>query len=192
MLDQAAAIGASRPIEWRQADAMQLPFEDASFDLVVCQFGAMFFPDKARAFAETRRVLRPGGRYLFSVWDRIEVNDFANTVTAALARRFPDDPPTFLARTPHGHADRTVLERDLAAGGFSRPRFETVSARSRAASPEVPAIAYCQGTPLRSEIEARGGRLDEATTIATEAIAREYGRGAVDGGIQAIVVTLDR
>src|SRR4051812_2201574 len=56
MLDQAKAVGTRRPVEWRRADAMQLPFPDASFDAVVCQFGVMFFPDKAKAYAEVRRV----------------------------------------------------------------------------------------------------------------------------------------
>ena len=89
MLDHAADIGTARPVEWRQADAMQLPFEDAEFDAVVCQFGAMFFPDKAKAFAEARRVLRPGGVFLFNVWDRIDENEFADMVTTALAAVFP-------------------------------------------------------------------------------------------------------
>jgi SAM-dependent methyltransferase len=147
MLDQAEAQGTGRPVEWRQADAMQLPFEDGGFDAVVCQFGVMFFPDKGKAFAEARRVLRPGGRFLLSVWDRIEENEFADTVTTALARRFPEDPPRFLVRTPHGHADRDALARDLAAGGFTRPpEITTLPARSRAASPDVPAVGFCQGT----------------------------------------------
>ncbi|MGB8856690.1 MAG: class I SAM-dependent methyltransferase, partial [Burkholderiales bacterium] len=77
MLDLAAQIGTQRPVEWRQADAMQLPFEDAAFDAVVCQFGAMFFPEKSKAYSEARRVLRPDGVFLFNVWDRIEENEFA-------------------------------------------------------------------------------------------------------------------
>ncbi len=192
MLDQAAAVGTKRKVDWRQADAMQLPFGDATFDAVVCQFGVMFFPDKAKAFAETRRVLRPGGVYLFNVWDRIEDNEFADEVTKALAAVFPQDPPRFLARTPHGYHDRAALERDLGSGGFRRPLIDTVAARSRAASPRIPAVAYCQGTPLRNEIEARDAtRLGEATDRAAEAIARRFGRGAVDGKIQAHVVTVD-
>jgi SAM-dependent methyltransferase len=194
MLDQAAAIGTARPVDWRQADAMQLPFEDAAFDAVVCQFGVMFFPDKARAFAEARRVLRPGGLFLFSVWDRIEENEFADTVTASLVSLFPADPPRFLARTPHGYQDRPTIERDLAAGGFSAdPRITTLAKRSRAASPAVPAIAFCHGTPLRNEIEARSGaRIGEATDRATGAIAQRFGRGEVEGKIQAHVVAIER
>ena len=193
MLDLAASVGTGRPVEWRQADAMQLPFGDATFDAVACQFGVMFFPDKAKAFAEARRVLRPGGAFLFNVWDRIEENEFADTVTAALARLFPGDPPRFMARTPHGYHARAVIERDLAGGGFTAPpRIDTVAARSRASSPRIPAIAYCQGTPLRSEIEARdAARLGEATDAAADAIARRFGAGAVDGKIQAHIVTIE-
>src|SRR5690242_4575588 len=135
MLDQAAAIGTARPVEWQQADALKLPFADASFDALVCQFGVMFFPDKAKAFAEARRVLRPGGVFLFNAWDRIEENEFADVVTQALARVFPADPPRFMARTPHGYHDVAAIRRDLAAGGFrAAPTIDTLAARSRAAS----------------------------------------------------------
>jgi SAM-dependent methyltransferase len=194
MLDQASAVGTKRPVEWRQADAMQLPFGDGAFDAVVCQFGAMFFPDKAKAFSEARRVLAPGGVFMFNVWDRIEDNEFADTVTSALATLFPEDPPRFMPRVPHGYRDRSVVEQDLRKGGFdSPPEFSTVAARSRASSPRIPAIAYCQGTPLRNEIEARdASRLGEATDLAEKAIARKFGLGAVDGKIQALVVTLER
>jgi SAM-dependent methyltransferase len=193
MLDQAAAIGTARPVEWRQADAMQLPFEDATFDALVCQFGAMFFPDKRKAFAEARRVLKPGGVLLFNAWDRIEDNEFADVVTQALASVFPADPPRFLARTPHGYHDTEAIRRDVAAGGFrTEARIETIAARSRADSPRIPAIAYCQGTPLRNEIEARGpGRLGEATEAAAAQIAKRFGSGAVDGKIQGHVVTVE-
>jgi SAM-dependent methyltransferase len=193
MLDQAAARGTKRPVEWRQANAMQLPFADGTFDAVVCQFGVMFFPEKSKAFSEARRVLSPGGAFIFNVWDRINENEFADTVTTALESLFPKDPPRFLARTPHGYYDRPTIERDLASGGFTgSPQFATVAARSRANSPRVPAIAYCQGTPLRNEIEARdAARLGEATDIAAEAVTQRFGRGAVDGKIQAFIVTME-
>jgi SAM-dependent methyltransferase len=194
MLDQAASVGTARPVQWQQADAMALPFPDAQFDAVVCQFGVMFFPDKSKGFSEARRVLKPGGVFIFNVWDRISENEFADTVTAALEAVFPKDPPRFLARTPHGYHDRSTIERDLASGGFTNsPRMVTVAARSRAASADVPAIAYCQGTPLRSEIEARDpSRLAEATDMAAAALARRFGMHSVDGKIQAHVVTVEK
>jgi SAM-dependent methyltransferase len=194
MLDLASRVGTQRPVQWRQADAMQLPFGDEEFDAVVCQFGVMFLPDRPKAFAEARRVLAPGGVFLFNVWDRIEANDFADVVTQALATVFPDDPPHFMARTPHGYHDRDAIARDLAAGGFgASPVMVTVDARSRAASARIAAVAYCQGTPLRGEIEARGrDRLEEATDVATAALVARFGSGAVDGAIRAIVVTVER
>jgi SAM-dependent methyltransferase len=193
MLNLASAVGTERPVEWRRADAMQLPFEDSVFDAVVCQFGVMFFPEKSKAFSEARRVLRSGGVFMFNVWDRIEENEFAHTVTKALESLFPKDPPRFMARTPHGYYDLANIEGDLKHGGFlASPHISTVAARSQATSPRIPAIAYCQGTPLRNEIEARDkSRLGEATDIAAEAIAQRFGRGPVDGKIQAHVVTIE-
>lgn len=193
MLDRAAGVEAARPVEWRQADVMRLPFADGAFDAVVCQFGVMFFPDKPAAFRELRRVLSPGGTFAFNVWDRLADNHFADTVTAALAAVFPEDPPRFMARTPHGYNDAGAIEQDLAAGGFmAPPRIATVADRSLAASARDVALAYCQGTPLRNEIEARdASRLDEATEAVAEAIARRFGNGAIDGKIQALVVTVD-
>jgi len=194
MLDQAASVGTARPVQWLQADAMALPFPDNEFDAVVCQFGVMFFPDKCKAFSETRRVLKPGGVFIFNIWDRISENEFADTVTAALAAVFPTDPPRFLVRTPHGYHDRPTVERDLAMGGFTRsPQIVTVTARSRAQSPRVPALAYCQGTPLRSEIEAHDpSLLGEATATATAFVARRFGTHDVDGKIQAHVITIKK
>jgi SAM-dependent methyltransferase len=194
MLDQAAATGTSRPLEWRQADASQLPFPGETFDAVVCQFGVMFFPDKPRAFAEARRVLRAGGVFLFSVWDRIEHNEFADVITTELASLYPDDPPRFLARTPHGYAERGLIERDITAAGFGGPvEFVTLAESSRASAADVPALAYCQGTPLRNEIEARDpGGLGRATARAAEAIRRRFGSGVVEGKVQAHVVAVGK
>lgn len=190
MLDYAASRQTpDSRIEWRQADAMALPFEDAAFDLVCCQFGAMFFPNRTSAYREARRVLKPGGRFLFNVWDRIEENVFADDVTNALARIFPDDPPRFLARTPHGYHDKVLIRRDLEDAGFSRVVIETRAEQSRASSPRLPAVAYCQGTVLRTEIEAReAGKLDAATDYAASAIADRHGSGEAAAKIQAHVI----
>jgi len=193
MLDQASRRQAGGNIEWKQADALGLPFGDQSFDVVACQFGVMFFPDKARAYTEAHRVLKPGGRFLFNVWDRIEENEFADVVTAALAGVFPKDPPLFMARTPHGHHDVGRIRGDLTAAGFASISVDAVDATSKAASPRHAAVAYCQGTPLRNEIEARdASRLEEATNRATEALAQRFGKGTIEGRIRAFVVTAER
>jgi len=188
MIEEARTHRTRRAVEWRPADAMALPFDDGAFDCVVCQFGAMFFPDRVRAFAETRRVLAPGGVFVFNVWDRIEENDFANVILQELAALFPQDPPRFMARTPHGYHDVDAIRHDVMGAGFPAPLIETLAARSVAPSPLEPAMAYCQGTPWRSEIEARGS-LVEATQRAERAIEDRFGRGTVDGKIQAHVVT---
>jgi ubiquinone/menaquinone biosynthesis C-methylase UbiE len=190
MLDYAATRqAADRRLSWRKADALALPFEDAAFDLVCCQFGVMFFPDRRSGYLEAKRVLQPGGCFLFNVWDRIEENVFANDITNALAEVFPDDPPRFLARTPHGYHDPRLIRSELESAGFSSVAIETKAEQSRASSPRHPAIAYCQGTPLRNEIEARGaGRLEEATDYAASRISNRHGAGAVAAKIQAHVI----
>jgi ubiquinone/menaquinone biosynthesis C-methylase UbiE len=191
MLDHATARqpGDARII-WRQADALALPFEDGSFDLVACQFGVMFFPDKVQGYREARRVLKPGGHFVFNVWDGIAHNEFADVVTDALAEIFPDDPPRFLARTPHGYHDVARIRQELMAAGFTSVSAETRADTSRAPSPREPAVAYCQGTPLRNEIETRAAsRLEEATDKAAQALAQRFGDGAIEGRIQAHVIT---
>ncbi|MBK5333223.1 MAG: class I SAM-dependent methyltransferase [Ilumatobacteraceae bacterium] len=191
MIDHAATIGTSRPVMWRQADAENLPFDDESFDAIVCQFGVMFFPDRHKAYTEMHRVLRTGGVALFNVWDSIEHNDVPNVVTQALATVFTDDPPRFLARTPHGYHDVGVIRADVLAAGFdSTSTIDTVSARSKAATCSMPAIGFCQGTPLRNEIEARDpAGLAAATAVAAAAIGDRFGRTNVDGAIRAHVIT---
>lgn len=193
MLDHAAAQPDVQRVTWRQADALALPFGDASFDVVVCQFGAMFFPDRHAGYREARRVLRPGGMFLFNVWDQIEDNEFADITIAALAALFPTDPPRFLARTPHGYHHAQAIGAELGASGFSQVATETLTKRSRAPSHHDPAIGFCQGTPLRGEIEARAAdRLVEATEAAANAIAALFGTGPVDGKMQAHVFSAYR
>lgn len=194
MIDYAAARlrGDSR-IAWRQADALALPFEDGSFDVVACQFGAMFFPDRIRGYAQARRVLKSRGRFVFNVWDRIEENDFALVVTESLETLFPADPPRFMARTPHGYADAERIRSDLDAAGFTTVAIETIGSTSKAPSAHDVAVAFCQGTPLRNEIEARDpSRLEAATQAAAEALTQRHGRGAVEGRIKAHVITAGR
>lgn len=190
MVAHAAEVGTSRPVTWRQADVMSLPYEDDAFDVVTCQFAIMFFPDRVAAYREVRRVLRPGGAFLFNVWNGIEDNEFAAVVTKAMSTLYPADPPRFLARTPHGHGSCTEIESDILAAGFKDVRSWQRDDISAAADAELPAIAYCQGTPLRGEIEAReAGGLERATVVAADALRAQFGEGPIEGRISAVVVS---
>jgi len=194
MLDHALSIGTPQHVDWQRANAIELPFPNESFDTVVCQFGVMFFPDKSIAYAEAKRVFRPGGLFAFNVWDRIEENEFADVITNALTKFFPQDPPHFLPRVPHGYHDPALIRRDLAAGRFGHsPETTTIARESRAESAQMPAVAYCQGTPLRNEIEARAAtRLNEATEHAAAAIRERFGPGTVAGKIQAHIILVEK
>jgi len=190
MVAHGASIGSARPVSWRTADVMALPFPEAAFDVVVCQFGVMFFPDRVAAYREVRRVLRPDGTFLFNVWNEISANELADEVTRAVAGLFPDDPPRFLARTPHGHGSPAEIEDDLARAGFTSWEIDQRDDISPASGPEIPAIAYCQGTPLRNEIEARDpAGLERATAAATEAVRARWGDGPIEARISGAVVT---
>jgi SAM-dependent methyltransferase len=156
---------------------MALPFADGNFDAVVCQFGVMFFPDKLKGYQEARRMLRPGGTYIFNVWDCIEANEAAFVVSKAVGSLFPENPPRFLERTPHGYYEIGAIRDELARAGFSRKDVETVGQRGCAASHREPAIGFCLGSPLRTEIEARDpGRLDPAVECAAAAIGGHSAR----------------
>ena len=193
MLEIAARKMKVPNVTWRQADATALPFEDASFDVVACQFGVMFFPDKHTAYREVHRVLRPGGRFIFNVWDRLELNQMTETVSDAAASYFPDNPPQFFRRTPHGYNDVAAIREALGQAGFGNAGVEHVAKRSHANSHRDPAVGLCQGSPMRSEIEARDPtKLEAVTEVAAEALARRFGRGPIEGGIQAIVFDATR
>lgn len=190
MLEVAAQRVQSDRVTFEPADAQDLRFADSTFDLVVCQFGAMFYPDKVRANAEARRVLRDGGRYLMLVWDSIERSPASKIATDAVARLWPDDPPNFFQRTPHGYSDPALIERDLVAAGFEDIDIDTVEARSKPISARDAAIGICQGTPLRNEIEQRDpGRLEEATRAAAEALKSLERGGRLDSPLSAHIVT---
>jgi len=191
--DAMVALGARHvpAARWQRADATRLPFEDAAFDLVACQFGVMFFPDRPAAFAEARRVLAPGGRVLVNTWAALDTHVFQTALVAALERVFPDDQPTFMAAVPHGYADVDVLAADVAAGGLRCGSITSVTLDGTAASAADLAAGYCAGTPLRAEIVARGD-LGTATAAVAEEMTTLLGAGPVTGAMTAYVVEAAR
>ena len=193
MLDVAADRVRSPNVEFQAADALDLPFDDNSFDLVACQFGAMFFPDKVRGHSEARRVLRDGGTYLLAIWDRIERNPMSEAAQQALIDLFPDDPPLFMREGPFGYHDPDRIERDLRDSGFADLAIETVELRSRAPSAEEAARALCYGTPMGVEVEDREpGTLDRAYERVKSALEAFEGPDGCDAPMSAHIVTATR
>lgn len=173
--------------DWQVADALDLPVPDGSVDLVACQFGVMFVPDKVAAFAEAARALVPQGALLCSTWDRVETSPFPEALVAAVAEVLPVDPPDFVARIPHGYADPEQVAADLRAAGLVASIEPTVLT-GRAPSAAALAMGFCQGTPLRFALEARGD-LAELTDAVAAAMTARLGDGPVKGGLAGFVIT---
>jgi SAM-dependent methyltransferase len=189
MIERGKARPGMARVRWQQADAMKLPFADGAFDLVVCQFGVMFFPDKRASFGECFRVLASGGIHLFVVWDAYDrMPDSplwiaAGTVGALLKR----DPHTLLSP---GYFDEPVIRADLAAAGFRDVTVDRVTRPARAESAGDAAMITVQGSLLRAAIEAADpSRLGEATTAVETAMSARFGTGPVEGETKALIVT---
>ncbi|WP_148616406.1 class I SAM-dependent methyltransferase [Nocardioides rubriscoriae] len=175
----APGLAAEERVTWAPADALDLPYADASFDVVACQFGVMFFPDRVRGYAEARRVLRPGGAFVLDTWDRIETNELAWVIESAINATVPDDPLLFMGRTPHGYHDPDVVRADLAAAGYVDVTVTPVDGTS-VTTPADAAVAYCQGTPLRVALDAHATLdADRATQVAERALRERYGDGPI-------------
>jgi len=193
MLDMAQTKLPAANVTWRQADAQNLPFEDSSFDAVMCQFGVMFFPDRPAAYREVLRVLKPDGVFLFAVWDSLDANPVSKAASDSAVALFPDDPPRFFERIPHGYADENRIRGELQLAGFETVAIEHVEKTSRASSARDVAIGITQGTPLRGELEARApGRLSEITDKVAAELADRFGDGSFDNRMRALVVLVHR
>ena len=173
--------------EWQQADASGLPCPDGMFDVVVCQFGVMFFPDRPAAYSEFARVLRPSGALLINTWDTVDTHGFAQALLEGLEEAFPGDVPPFVAEVPHGYADPEIVTEDLAEAGLGVDSFETVTLEGRADSASDVAIGFCTGTPLCGQIGARGD-LAGTTDLVVTAMTARLGAGEVSASMRAHVV----
>jgi ubiquinone/menaquinone biosynthesis C-methylase UbiE len=186
MLEQAKCHAGLERVVWREADAMTLPFSDAAFDYVVCQFGVMFFPDKRTAFRETGRVLRPGGQFVFNVWGEKggTARLFAEQIVGEKLAR---DPASLVAPE---YNDVDTVRADLAAAGFASVTVEKVSKQTRSASAREAAVANCHGGMLRAQIDKFApGRLDEITGAVETAFAARFGNGPVEAPLNALLFT---
>jgi ubiquinone/menaquinone biosynthesis C-methylase UbiE len=173
-------------VEYEIADGTDLQFDDVAFDTIVCQFGVMLFPDKAKGFAESFRVLKPGGCLLFSVWDALENNPLSQLIHETIIALSPDDPATFLGR-PHSYSDLNEIRDTLEAAGFRGIDIHVQPRESRAESAWHVVMGLVAGGPLAAEIEARG-LTEKARDVVEAALRADYGDGQISAPMQAIIV----
>ena len=162
-------------IEWREADAASLPFADAAFGAVVCSLGVMFVPDKKKAFAEARRVLREGGVFVFNTWDRLQENPHARIAGEVMDEIFPGDPEMQFAKIPFGFNDEALIRSLLAEHRLRELRIEKVPIPIRCESAQRYATGVVRGTPRALLIKERGRSLDEVIARMATALARAGG-----------------
>lgn len=190
MLDVAATRVASPRVTFQQADALNLPFDDSSFDLVACQFGVMFYPDKVQGNREARRVLRDGGHYLIAIWDAIERNPMSDLTQQTMIEQFPDNPPMFMRRGPFSYFEPEWIERDLKAAGFGKVEIDTVTLTSRSGSAEEATRGLCYGSPMRIELEEYGpDALDSVYGVLSKKAQRFEGPNGFEVPMSAHIVT---
>jgi ubiquinone/menaquinone biosynthesis C-methylase UbiE len=175
-------------LEWRQADAVNLPFPDSSFAVVVCQFGLMFVPDKPAAFREARRVLANGGLFAFNVWDSLANNPYAQIAYETVSEFFPTDPPRFF-EVPYGFHNPDVLRSLLTDHGFERIQIEHVPLEAVSTSARSLATGLVTGTPVSLAIHERGGSFEPIVEAVTAALSRLGGAAPFRSPMQAVIVT---
>ncbi|HEV8703273.1 MAG TPA: methyltransferase domain-containing protein [Candidatus Polarisedimenticolia bacterium] len=178
-----------RGIDWQQADACALPFPDKSFDVVVCQFGLMFVPDKPLALKEARRVLADGGTLLLSVWDSLEKNTFAKIAHEKIASFFPSDPPTFY-QVPFSLHDMDALQEMASGAGFTEVRIDPVAFQGESPTARELATGLVEGNPVGSAIRERN-IVPVADVISAVAltVAKQFGDRPVRIPLHAFVMT---
>jgi ubiquinone/menaquinone biosynthesis C-methylase UbiE len=190
MLDVAAERVTAANVSFREADALDLPFDDETFDLVVCQFGVMFFPDKVAGNAEARRVLRDGGHYLVAIWDEIESNPLSDLAHRTMQGLFPDNPPMFMKRGPFSYGDPARIRSDLQEAGFADIRIDTIELKSRSPSAHDAAFGLTYGSPMGVELADYGGDALDRTFAKFSADARAMeGPSGFEAPMSAHIVT---
>jgi SAM-dependent methyltransferase len=177
-------------VTWQHADPYALPFKDATFGIVACHFGVIDLSDRIRAFKEVRRVMKPSGRFVFSVPAHIRHNPIAAFVHETMKDVFPEDPPLFIGRVLHGYADNETIDDDLTEAGFTDAIYTSVELPYAAASANDVAMGYCLGTSLRSEIEIRvPDKAEQVAQATAAALERRFGTGMIEAGMRAHIVS---
>jgi SAM-dependent methyltransferase len=191
---EAVAYASTKPgmarIVWQQVDPAALPFQDATFGIVACHFGIPSLLDRVAAFVDVRRVMKPGGRFVFSVPAHLRHNPVADCLQDTMEDLFPADPPRFVGDVLHGYADTQAIDDNLTEAGFTDAIYTSVDLPYTAASAHDVALGYCLGTKLRLEIEARApDGVEGVLASVTAALQRRFGKGAVEANMRAHIIS---
>lgn len=190
MIDHASAKPGMARVSWQRADPDALPFPDATFGIVACHLGVATMPDRVRTFQEARRVMKQGGRFVFSVLGTIHHNPVAECLQNALYEFFPGDPPGYIAHGLHGYADNEAIDDDLTTAGFTDAIYTIVELPFAAASARDVAAGYCLGTPLRLELEVRTfGNPEPVLQAVMLALQKRFGCGAINTSMRAQIIS---
>jgi len=177
-------------VTWQHADPRTLPFPDGTFGILACHFGVCAMPDRIQAFQEARRVMKPGGRFVFSVLGHIRQNQVADCLQNTLDELFPTNPPRYVERILHGYANNEAIDDDLTDAGFTEAIYTAVELPYVAASARDVAMGYCLGTRLRVEIDIRtAGESKRVTEAVTAALERRFGSGPIEASMRAHIIS---
>lgn len=179
-------------ISWMVADALDLPFDNEVFDLVVCQFGVMFFPDKQKAFQNVHRVLKNGGQYIFNVWDDVKYNDATLMTQDVMQEVLQKDAPDFLKKGPFSYFDQKQIENDLSSAGFTNIKFEVVEKMGIAATSDNVIKGLLEGSPLANYLQESHAPVDIIKEKLKTSLEEKYGKQNLTIPMQAIVCSACR
>ena len=174
-------------IDWQNIDAQQLPFSDNSIDLVICCFGYMFVPDKTKAFAEVYRVLKPGGHFLFSTWDKLE-NNPASYISRCMAKQYLEEPLPASYDLPTSMSDESGIRSLLQDAGFSKLSVEKVKLLTAIPTAKEAALGFVQGGGVYDEVRKRkSGSIDEIKIRLEKELAGQFGDAPMIAPISALI-----
>jgi ubiquinone/menaquinone biosynthesis C-methylase UbiE len=193
MIEVAKSIMQDGRIHWQVVDAQELPFENDSFDHIICQFGVMFFPDKAKAMAEAYRVLQPGGKYIFNVWDALEFNPRSAIIKTVMEELMGDEAPDFLKKGPYSWFDKDEITNLLKLTGFKEINLDVVYKTAYYETPGDLINGFVKGSPLSAYLAEQTDELREKIVNGLmDRVRGEFGDSKLESPMQAIVCTASK